>query len=257
MDFDSKMLDRSAQTEQFADDVITHFFASLDKFKKMSKEERVKSIQDSLSLGKLSAEEIDEILPFIELVDSLDDVKRTGWNKKPEPNDVMEIKERKVAQAEDVALHTYGLINLGLLVANDRPEINVPRLIKTIAVHDMAEKITGDQVTAGKTDEAALVEAKAIYEEQSMKIICAALEDPLRSEVFALWEQYEKKETPEAKLLYQLDKLEAVIQAYNYARVPGNIVDPQEFINSARKKITDPKLQRILEHVERFTQQKK
>jgi len=37
--------------------------------------------------------------------------------------------------------------------------------------------------------------------------------------MFNLWEEFEKQETPEAKALKQLDKLDAAVQAMEYEKL--------------------------------------
>lgn len=44
-----------------------------------------------------------------------------------------------------------------------------------------------------------------------------------------LWEEYEKKETPEAKLVNELDKLECLIQAHEYEQRTFGEKDLKEF----------------------------
>ncbi len=247
----------SQMFEQFADKITNNLFASLDKFKKADKIERVKILNDYLLEAGIPPEEINQINKFITLIDYLDDTSRTGWNKKSESNDLAGIKDRQVDNAEDVAMHSYGLINLCVLVAEGRSDINLARLVKMAAIHDLAESKTGDIVTAGKTNEEELTKSKAQLEADAIKEICASLKNDLATEVYAIWEESEAKQTPEAKLVKQLDKLEAVIQAYNYSLVDTNKVDPQEFIDTAIKKISDPKIIDILKHVQRLVTQSK
>lgn len=244
--------------EKFTDNVLDHLFSSLHTFKKASKAERVVIIDEYLLEAGIEETGINDVNQFIELIDHLSGVERTGWNKKRESNDIKPIKNRKVDNAEDVALHSYGLIHLALLATQGREGLDFARLVKMAAVHDLAESKTGDIVTAGKTDEAALVRSKVELEHAAIKQICAGLEDrKLADELYILWQEYEDKKTPEAQLVSQIDKIEAIIQAYNYSLIEGNTVDPQEFIDSSRKKISDPTVKAILDGVERLVKSKR
>ena len=52
-----------------------------------------------------------------------------------------------------------------------------------------------------------------------MEKICDSLErGEIGKELFELWEEYETQSSPEAKLVKDFDKLEMIIQAYEYEK---------------------------------------
>ena len=51
------------------------------------------------------------------------------------------------------------------------------------------------------------------------RAVCAALPPDLRAEIIALWDEYERAATPEAKLAKGLDKLETILQ-HNQGAMP-------------------------------------
>ena len=60
----------------------------------------------------------------------------------------------------------------------------------------------------------------------------------------ALFEEYELGQTPEAKFVKQLDKLDMALQAEIYQSEHG--ISLEEFIESARLRINDDELKNIL-----------
>lgn len=87
------------------------------------------------------------------------------------------------------------------------------RLLELALVHDIAEAETGD---CPKAVQRANPEAKKLKDEQesaAMQKYRDMLPKELGERVFALWLEYEAKETPEAKLVTALDKIDANLQA--------------------------------------------
>jgi 5'-deoxynucleotidase YfbR-like HD superfamily hydrolase len=62
-----------------------------------------------------------------------------------------------------------------------------------------------------------------------MKSICSGL-GSLGGEIFDLWESYEKQEDYDSNIGFQIDKLQAVLKAFEYEE-QGEKVSTQEFID--------------------------
>ncbi|KAJ1984850.1 hypothetical protein H4R34_000389 [Dimargaris verticillata] len=83
-------------------------------------------------------------------------------------------------------------------------------------VHDLAESLVGDITPFDGVSEV----DKHQREEMAMARICALLGDnPAATEMTELWHEYEACQTPEARLVKDLDKFEMIVQAYEYEQI--------------------------------------
>ncbi len=109
---------------------------------------------------------------------------------------------------ESTAEHTWRLCLMALVFADRLEPVNLERVLKLCVVHDLGEAIHGDvpavalHLAAGKSDQ----------ERADLEVLTATLPEGVRSELLALWEEYEAGLTPEAKAVKALDKLETIIQ---------------------------------------------
>lgn len=106
---------------------------------------------------------------------------------------------------ESVAEHTWRLAVLAMLCKDEYPDLDNDKLIRMCLVHDLGEALTGDVPSFYKTEQNKMSEAEA-WEQ-----LFLMLPEPYASEIRALYEEMEKRETPEAKLYKALDNMEAVI----------------------------------------------
>ncbi len=106
---------------------------------------------------------------------------------------------------ESVAEHSWRLAVLAMLCADEYPELDHNKLIRMCLIHDLGEALTGDVPSFYKTEQNEMTEREA------WEVILGALPEPYTSEFRALYEEMEKRETPEAKLYKALDNMEAVI----------------------------------------------
>ena len=81
--------------------------------------------------------------------------------------------------------------------------------------HDLCESLAGD-ITPHCGSE--LVDSKQQLEEAAMLEIKAVVGDPLGTDLFQLWREYEDQETVEAIYCKDIDKFEMVVQAFEYER---------------------------------------
>ena len=173
---------------------------------------------------------------------------RTGWNMKFPRGHAL--KTRRVKNAESVADHSWSLAMLAWVVGT-MLGLDVFKLIKMTLVHDVAEYITRDLPTATIQDAAAraLAEAdKHAKEEIAMRetFLDTGLGD-WGQECYDLWRDYEGQLSPEAKLLKQLDKFEACLQAQIYAEDKRNKLDPHEFFLYADQFMKSPQAVTLME----------
>tara|TARA_B100000459_G_C8590921_1_gene207703 strand:+ start:1742 stop:2215 length:474 start_codon:yes stop_codon:yes gene_type:complete len=143
-------------------------------------------------------------------------VMRTGWVRSG------------IKSPESVAAHSWGMSMLALKLTP--PHLNLQRILAMCIVHDVPEVRVGDLTPHDDTS------SKADDEHKAMQA--------LAPEWVVLLEEYEQGETPEAKFVKQLDKLDMALQAEVYQEESGIVLD--EFIESARQKIVDEELQTLL-----------
>lgn len=118
---------------------------------------------------------------------------------------------------ENDAMHIFKLSFLTMLIA---PYLKTPvdytKMLELALVHDIAEGKTGDYTAANQLAHPELKEEKQQKETLAIKELKSLLPAPLNQKIYALYQEYEKKETTEAKIVSALDKLEANLQANQY-----------------------------------------
>ena len=146
----------------------------------------------------------------------LKNVLRAGWVRAGIPS------------PESVAAHSWGMSMLALKLAPK--ELDLARILSLCIVHDIPEVHVGDLTPHDDTSTKAADELKAMTE--------------MAPEWVSLFEEYEQGQTPEAKFVKQLDKLDMALQAEKYQDEFG--LSLSEFIESARLRIDDEDLQNLL-----------
>jgi putative hydrolase of HD superfamily len=158
---------------------------------------------------------------------------RQGWLRRGVP-------ER---QCESVAEHSFGVAVLALFLVDAHfPDLDRDRVLRMALLHDFGEIYAGD-LTPGDTvppEEKHRREANAVAE------VLGKL--PSGAEYIALWHEYEARATPEAQLVWQVDRLEMGLQASVYERQES--VDLSEFYASAREALSAPELRAVLDELE-------
>jgi len=114
------------------------------------------------------------------------------------------------SRQESVAEHSW-MLGLFAMILADKLDVKVDllRVLKIIIVHDLAESVTGDipshEISVRR-------ENKEAEEMKALEGIVASLPLDKAQEIIALCEEYQKRETSEAKFAAALDKVEAVMQ---------------------------------------------
>ncbi|MFK7931582.1 MAG: HD domain-containing protein [Myxococcota bacterium] len=167
-----------------------------------------------------------ELERLVELV-GLKAVDRAGWLRVG------------IDRPESVAAHSWGIALLVLLVLPT--DLDRERALTYAILHDLAEVRTGDITPhdgVAKAD-------KAHQESVAMHALLA--DHPRGPALLAAWHDYEAQIDPESRFVRQLDRLDMAIQAIRYQRDQG--VDTTEFLDSARRVVTDPALLTLLNGV--------
>lgn len=144
-----------------------------------------------------------EVLRFLKLAGRLKETARAGWGL------------RGIDSPESVADHSFrvGLLALVLSRGAD-PPLDRERCIAMALVHDLAESVVGDITPY----DGIAADEKQRREREAMERLAAMLGD---DEVLRLWEEYQAAESPEARFVKDLDKLETVLQAAEYEASRG------------------------------------
>jgi putative hydrolase of HD superfamily len=154
---------------------------------------------------------------------------RQGWLRRGVP----------LARCESVADHAFGVAVLALFLADAYlPGLDASRVVRMALLHEFGEIYAGDLIPADGVSPG----EKHQLEERSVIRVLEKL--PRGASYIALWEEYERGESPEAQLVRQVDRLEMALQAsvYEYQ----GLVDMSEFLASAGQAVSIPQLRALL-----------
>ena len=158
-------------------------------------------------------------------------------------------------KVENVGQHTEALTALfNSVIEQIDPEKKLDRvkMLRLIQIHDWPEALVGDQIVYNKdkAKEVLLKEKKKKEELEAMEKLCGKFGEK-GQKLMILWQEYERGGSAEARLIKQMDKLQAVSKAWEYEK-QGKAVFAQEFIDNIRERglITQPILLRIMEEIE-------
>uniref|UniRef100_A0A7N0T5W7 5'-deoxynucleotidase n=1 Tax=Kalanchoe fedtschenkoi TaxID=63787 RepID=A0A7N0T5W7_KALFE len=161
-------------------------------------------------------------IDFLTLCRTLKTTKRTGWIN------------NGIKGPESIADHMYRM-GLMSLIVGDVPGVNRDRCVKMAIVHDIAEAIVGDIAPSDGVSK----EEKSRREQAALDEMCKVLGGGTRAEeIQELWQEYEDNTSKEAKLVKDFDKVEMILQALEYEKEQGKILD-SFFQSTAGKFQTD------------------
>lgn len=109
---------------------------------------------------------------------------------------------------ESTAEHTWRLCLMAIVFADQMGAVDLLKVLKLCVIHDLGEAMHGD-IPAIHQDQNA---DKAKIEREDLQFLTKSLPISLRDEILSLWEEYESGQTPEARSVKALDKLETIIQ---------------------------------------------
>ena len=168
------------------------------------------------------------ISDFFFQIAGLKKLPRSGWRIKVGLNN-----------SESVAEHSY-MMSVMAMVLSDLKSVDSEKVIKMSILHDWAESKIGDFMP----DEIGY-DKKSELENYAMTEILESLPQSIQANYKKMWNEFLVRETPEARLVHELDRLEMALQAKIYEKE----VDPERvkpFIISAVEQIIDPDLKKIL-----------
>jgi putative hydrolase of HD superfamily len=146
-------------------------------------------------------------------------------------------------RCESVAEHSFACAVLATWLAQAYyPELDVCKVLFMALLHDFGEIYAGDIIPGDAVD----VEEKHRGEAGSVAQVFGKL--PGGAAYLGLWEEFEQNKTPEARFVHQIDRLEMGLQAGVYAL--QGLVEPDEFIASARQALEEPRFSGLIDEVE-------
>lgn len=169
-------------------------------------------------------------------------VPRSGW------------RARGLLHGETVADHMYSAYLLGLLFLPDTwngpgyPGYSKLVILQMLLCHDLAEAVIGDLLPHQKTPNTDRQEAR-VYEKLSMS---GTYEGLARTQIGRAWQEFRGRQSTNAKIAHELDKLENLVQLWVYRIMGSEIPGYDEWESNLRDEIiSDPGTQ-ILKHLEDY-----
>ena len=175
----------------------------------------------------------DKFVDFTENVSKLKLIARKGW-----------VSQVGVEKPESVADHSFACAVLAMCLG-DLKGLDTEKLIRLALVHDLHEALIGDYDYFDK-QRIGLEQAKK-NQEQAIGEVFHKLPPNIREKYVSLAKEYLCQETPEAKLVKQIDKLEMIMQAFQYEKAGYDKVKLQSFWDSVEGNLTEPNLKAIFE----------
>lgn len=143
--------------------------------------------------------DLENILQFLHLAETGKDTLRHSWTSK--------------GRQESIAEHSWRLSIMAILLTPHlKSSVNQERVQKMIAVHDLAETITGDIPAQIHQNDAKIKKDRERNEVSAMKEITEKLGGDTGKEIYDLWLEQHEGKTTEAKFVKALDKIEVRIQ---------------------------------------------
>lgn len=168
------------------------------------------------------------LLDFLSIAGKLKRIPRTGW------------VDSGVVDPESVADHSYRTA-LTAMVLSDQYGLDTCKVIRMALLHDLAEAETGDFTPMMKKSNHLEIENK------TMRRILAGLDEPQRTQYWDIWLEYQAKETQEAILVHDADKLDMLLQAKEYnSETPNEALD--RFGHARVSSMSIEIKEKILEH---------
>lgn len=176
-----------------------------------------------------------DYLDFFKAVGKSKRLPRTGWMR------------TKVKDPESVAEHSFRVGVLAMVLSDKLGySLDKEKLIKMALLHDLGEVITGDIVIErGGIIDIEKRKEKEEKEKQGVgKIFSLIKEENIYGAIF---NEMLDRTTEEAKVFWQLDKLEMAIQALEYEQEQGKNLE--EFFTTVDLHMKEPLLKEIFNQV--------
>jgi len=168
------------------------------------------------------------LLDFFKTAANLKKISRQGW-----------IDKLSLDNPESVADHSYSMAIIGMVIS-DLQNYNSEKILKMILLHDLAESKIGDY-----TPKQLSKEKKNKLENNAFHEIINNLPDLIKSQYLQIWQEYQEHNSPESKIVHQIDRVEMALQAKIYEKEGHSQEKLESFFESAKTDISDPKLKEL------------
>ncbi|TFF14304.1 HD domain-containing protein [Pseudomonas sp. BCA14] len=146
--------------------------------------------------------------------------------------DVLRSAHTSSGRTESTAEHSWRLCLMAVVFSDYLTGLDKLKMLKMCLIHDLGEAISGDIPAVNKNS----FPNKSEQERCDLVLLTRALDESLRTEILALWDDYESALSPEAVAVKALDKLETMLQ-HNQGKNPPDF--DYEFNLAYGKKYTD------------------
>jgi putative hydrolase of HD superfamily len=131
--------------------------------------------------------------------------------------DVLRSAHTSSGRTESTAEHSWRLCLMAMVFEDELAHLDLLKILKLCVIHDLGEAINGDIPAVSQ----ASFPDKSEQERSDLLLLTCALDETLRTEILALWDDYEHALSPEAKAVKALDKLETILQHNQGLNPPG------------------------------------
>jgi putative hydrolases of HD superfamily len=115
------------------------------------------------------------------------------------------------SRTETSAEHSWHLALMAVVLSGHAgPEVRVDRVVRMLLIHDLVEIDAGDTFLYDDAAEA----SKHDRELRGAERIFGLLPPDLRQELYALWQEFEQRQTPDALFAAGLDRLQPLLHNY-------------------------------------------
>jgi putative hydrolase of HD superfamily len=198
-----------------------------------SQTQRCEDYTDCLHIGKLwDVEEVaasisggpptsgsESPVPFFHMLERLKTTKREGWRR------------FGIDRGESIADHMYRMAMITMFAPEPlASKLNIHRCTKMALIHDMAEALVGDITPVDGVPKAEKSRREATTMDYFVNGLLGKVNGGLTGkEIKEIWQEYEDSETLESQFVHDVDKIELILQMFEYERSKQGKLDLGEF----------------------------
>ncbi|TFF39478.1 HD domain-containing protein [Pseudomonas sp. RIT623] len=130
--------------------------------------------------------------------------------------DVLRSAHTATGRTESTAEHSWRLCLMALVFADQMPGLDLLKVVQLCVIHDLGEALHGDIPAVDQHPG----QDKDQQEFADLRQLCAVLDEPLRTDILDLWQEYSAARSAEARAVKALDKLETLLQHTQGANPP-------------------------------------
>lgn len=158
-------------------------------------------------------------VPFFHMLQELKTTKREGWRR------------FGISKGESIADHMYRMSLITMFAPPSlSSRLNIPRCTKMALVHDMAEALVGDITPVDGVPKSEKNRREATTMDYFVNGLLGKVNGGLTGkEIKEVWQEYEDNETLEAVFVHDVDKIELILQMFEYEKAKKGELDLGEF----------------------------